>query len=271
MTITARFKKFLFHVFEGLTLPVFSEQLKGMKLKVSPLMAWGLYFNNVEPKVHAVYKKFLAPGCVFFDVGANVGLHSYFVSRRYAGSQVHAFEPLPGNADYIRSSIRINKIPNITLVQKAVADHSGTAYFDRFKSNHEGFITEKETGFSVELTSLDDYLDRTPVKPQLIKVDVEGAESKVLQGLERHFAALQPVMVIEVHNPGEAAALSAFFARYRYTVGLITGEADAQGEALFRLLQSSSALCTNTDTLIGQIVAVPERWMNQFGDSFTAT
>jgi len=269
MTITARFKKFLFHVFEGLTLPVFSEQLKGMKLKVSPLMAWGLYFKNVEPKVHAVYKKFMAPGCVFFDVGANVGLHSYFVSRRFAGSQVHAFEPLPGNADYIRTSLRINNISNITLIQKAVGDHSSTVYFDQFRSNHEGFITDRETGFSVALTSLDNYLDQVPVKPQLIKIDVEGAESKVLQGFEKHFSHVQPVMVIEVHNPPAAADLSRFFARYRYTVGLITGETDAAGEPVFRLLQSPEKPCTHTDTLIGQIVAVPEGLMNLHKNTFT--
>ncbi len=270
MTITARLKKFLFRVFEGLTIPVFSEQLKGMKLKVSPLLSWGLYFRNVEPRVHAVYQKFLAPGCVFFDVGANVGLHSYFVSRRYAGAKVYSFEPLPGNADFIRGSLRINRISNITLVQKAVADHSGTAYFDRFKSNHEGFITERETGLSVEVTSLDDYLDQVPVKPQFIKVDVEGAESKVLKGFEKHFPLLQPVMVIEVHHPQAAADLSSFFARHRYTVGLITGQTDAQGTAVFQRLQSPEYPCTDTNTLIGQIVAVPEGLMSRYGSSFTA-
>jgi hypothetical protein len=81
--IQKRLKKLLISVFNGMLLPVFSSQLKGMRLRVDPLMPGHLFWNNVEPQVHHVYDILIKNGNVIFDIGANGGLHSYYISRRF--------------------------------------------------------------------------------------------------------------------------------------------------------------------------------------------
>ena len=124
---------------------------------------------------------------IFWDVGANIGLYSLlFLSRRPNGS-VLAFEPDLRNLDLLHRTIRRNALSSIKIVPKAVDRQAGeTTFFldditgatgtivpnDFFISDQYGAIPLQTV---VRSTSLDEQL-RENEGPDLIKIDVEGAE-----------------------------------------------------------------------------------------------
>jgi FkbM family methyltransferase len=249
---TKKLKRFIAKVFSGIPFPVFNNQLKGMRLPISPLMSGRLYFDDVEPQVHNVYDLFLKPGCVFFDVGANVGLHSYYVSRKFKNSQVYAFEPLPSNAAYIRSSIKLNRISNITLYEEAIADKKGIAFFDQSINNHQGRISSQESAMQVKLTSLDDFINETGIKPDLLKIDVEGTEDMVMEGFRENITKVQPVMIIEVHTKQQSDKMLAYFRPLNYKLLRIVPLVKGSGKYFHKIYLDAA-----DENVTGQLVALP--------------
>lgn len=88
-------KKIILSLLNGRVLPVLGSQLKGLKLRINPLLAFTLFWKHTEPEKHFVYKLLIKDNDVIFDVGANTGMHSYFFSRSFKKAKVYAFEPLP--------------------------------------------------------------------------------------------------------------------------------------------------------------------------------
>ena len=215
-------------------------------------MSGRLYFDDVEPQVHNVYDVFLKPGCIFFDIGANVGLHSYYVSRKFEGSQVYAFEPLPANAAYIRSSIKLNNISNITLYEEAMADKKGIAFFDQSINNHQGHISSEESAMSVTMTSLDIFISETGIKPHFMKIDVEGGESLVMNGFRESINTVQPVMIIEVHDIEQSDKMLAYFRPLNYKLCRIVHAAKGSGKYFRKIF-----LDKEDENVTGQLVAIP--------------
>lgn len=259
--LVQKIKKYLVNIFTNVPMPVFSSQLKGMRLKVSPLMPGNLFFNDVEPQVHNVYNLFIKPGTVFFDVGANVGLHSYYVSRKFNDSSVFAFEPLPANAAYIRSTVKLNNIKNITLTEKAVAEKKGTTYFDLSVNNHQGKITTSNAGIIVKLTSIDIFINETGIKPDFIKIDVEGAESLVMEGFKENISKIKPTIIIEVHDIEQSEKILTFFKPLGYKLcRLLYPFVKNTGKYFQEII-----LNDEKENIVGQLVAIP----NESYDSFT--
>ena len=216
-------------------------------------MSGRLFFNNVEPQVHNVYDLFLKPGCVFFDVGANVGLHSYYVSRKFNGAKVYAFEPLPANAAYIRSAIKLNHISNISLYEEAVSDKPGTAFFDQSVNNHQGRLSKTNDGIQVTITSLDVFITEKNIKPDFIKIDVEGAESLVMDGFKNCIRNMQPVMIIEVHEIDQSDKLLAYFRPINYKLCRLHYPFVKGNGKYF----SDISMNDKKENIVGQLVAIP--------------
>ncbi|MCX7827376.1 MAG: FkbM family methyltransferase, partial [Verrucomicrobiae bacterium] len=79
-----------------------------------------------EPYVTTAICRFLKPGCVFVDIGANIGYHTLMAAARVgAGGSVIAFEPNPANCALLQKSIAANGFGNIRVHPNAVADHEG--------------------------------------------------------------------------------------------------------------------------------------------------
>ena len=144
------------------------------------------------------------PGDVVFDIGANVGAYSLPIAKAAPTSRVFAFEPIPLNAALLNASRLVNRLANLRVEEKCVSDSSGTAYFSiSTDSAYSSMIdTQRKSELErvqCEAVSLSDFCTGTDTPaPQLIKIDVEGAELRVLDGAERLFTdkALQPRMVM---------------------------------------------------------------------------
>ena len=140
------------------------------------------------------YKRFISPGDLCFDIGANVGNRTKIFLR--CGASVIAIEPQADCARILKGGFKGNH--NLTIIQKALGSTEGIGKIfiadgntissmskdwiiavrksGRFNSN------SWSTGKPVELTTLDDLIDKYGT-PQFIKIDVEGYESEVIAGL----------------------------------------------------------------------------------------
>jgi FkbM family methyltransferase len=147
-------------------------------------------------------------GATVFDIGANVGFVTLVAARLVGpGGRVVAFEPVPGNADAIRENLALNAIDWVELHETAVGRAGGTAKmivsdvsaFSRFENIN--VPTGARGRIDVSVTSIDEFmsLGAAPV-PDVVKIDVEGAELDVLEGMRRTIAEHRPVILCEIHD-----------------------------------------------------------------------
>jgi FkbM family methyltransferase len=156
---------------------------------------------------------------VVYDIGANLGFFS-LVAARLVGptGRVYAFEPAPENAEAIRRNAALNLVTNVTVVERAVSSRAGTARLqivdDQSWSRLEEFGAHPGTErvLEVETVAIDDLVQSGELPPPaLVKIDVEGAELAVLDGMRATIERQRPTIVCELHetNAGVAAALAA--------------------------------------------------------------
>jgi FkbM family methyltransferase len=130
----------------------------------------------------------VGPNDVVFDIGANVGAYCVPIARSRPGATVHAFEPIELNASLIQVSLHMNRLHNVQVVRKCVSDRAGLVNFSLAEDS--AYSSMIDTGrkaevrrFECEAVSLDDYCGANAhIRPDVVKIDVEGAELKVLDG-----------------------------------------------------------------------------------------
>lgn len=148
----------------------------------------------------------LRPGHTFLDIGANKGDFS-ILAASIVGSRgrVITIEPEPQNCHWIAKSIAHNGLKQVHLHAIALSDTNGNAdFYIGEKSGWHSLVggqTTKST-IQVETQKLDDFLERqgnsTPI--DMIKIDVEGADLKVLRGAEKTLAsATKMTILMDIH------------------------------------------------------------------------
>lgn len=143
-------------------------------------------------------------GSVVLDVGANMAGVAIALSR-FVGvtGQVHAFECNPRLADWGRRNCLVNNVHNIYFVEKAVYSSSGKQlrfFCENSQYGHgSSLITAQSdsTEINVDSVSIDDYCHENQLRPDAIKIDVEGGEYDVLEGALRTLTRCHPTIVFE--------------------------------------------------------------------------
>jgi FkbM family methyltransferase len=149
-----------------------------------------------ETHVRNQLRTLLRPGCIFIDVGANIGLHSIFASSLVGKTgSVYSFEPHPRINSLLRQNLEINGLlDKVTVSSSAISDQTGADVDFEYFDNHPGmsglkvaqWIIEKNhgstTNIKVNTTTLDCFVEQNDLSPSLIKIDTEGHEYKVLLG-----------------------------------------------------------------------------------------
>lgn len=223
---------------------IFSGLLRGMYFSMPRLERAAFALGTYERHIVNTIARYVQPGAVAYDIGANSGYLSLVMAKR-AGTrgQVFAFEPDPLNLKALEANIQNNLCSNLTPVPKAVSDHSGTVTFAGFDYSLVGHIAHADTPddarlFQVQSTRLDDFVfvEQHP-KPNFIKIDVEGAEEHVFRGAVRVLEEAQPVILAEIRGGETWQAIVALMQTYNYTVELLSGgwqmEKDGLGDVLF--------------------------------------
>jgi FkbM family methyltransferase len=158
-------------------------------------------------------------GVTVLDIGANIG---YYVLEEASvlGDQatIIAFEPDPSNRELLKKNIELNGyISQVDISSKAVDEDSGERTFCRSthsnwnrleQDNESRNVDEFVERFSVKTTSVDEFLEGEDISSEAvnsIRMDLEGHEIKVLQGMEDVLSANEPlVLFVEFHpNFGE--------------------------------------------------------------------
>lgn len=145
----------------------------------------------------------LKRGDVVYDVGANVGIYSLCASSgvgSYGG--VYAFEPLERNLRYLRKHLALNNLQNCTVLESAVCDKAGTLSFSAADWSSSMARLSSDGEIKVPSTTLDIciYGEKRFRPPNVIKIDVEGAELKVLSGAARAICESHPMIFLEDHG-----------------------------------------------------------------------
>ena len=147
-----------------------------------------LYLWLVGTGSRPVNSKHVKPGMKVLDIGAQSGFYSLLLSRLIGpAGVVFAFEPLPANYRILEENVSLNHINNVVVIREAVSNQSGEISFEfphEEASLVAGPILEGDSlgTFRVPSISLDDFAYQTGHHVHFIKMDVEGAETAVLQG-----------------------------------------------------------------------------------------
>lgn len=185
---------------QNMEIPVLSGALRGSRW-VTGAGYPGYWLGTFEKEKQTFFADVIKPNSVVYDIGAHVGFYTLLAAKQIGPEgKVYAFEPAPQNIYYLKRHIELNYLSNVRLLEMAVADKDGITKFDSRTSSYSGQIAEKGN-IEVPLTTIDSLLESSEIElPNLIKIDVEGTESKVLEGAQKLLQASKPDLLIAIHG-----------------------------------------------------------------------
>lgn len=169
----------------------------------SDLEGWGTGHNA---GFHACIEQARGTSCVF-DVGAHVGLVTLPLSRAVgAQGRVVAFEPGQLNADLLERHLALNSIQNVEVVRALVGDSAADSvdFYERLDVP-TGMNSMSVGGDGAHIRTamrqvdLDAYCETRRLEPAVVKIDVEGAELRVLRGAINLLKRARPYVFLSVH------------------------------------------------------------------------
>lgn len=183
------------------------------------------WLGAYEHKKAKTFAEHVSSADVVFDIGANVGFYTLLAARRVGPrGEVTAFEPLPRNIDFLRQHVELNNLENVTVVQAAVAESEGTSRFSTQEGFLEGHLVDKG-GMEVEMVSIDAFVNsRNARSPNVMKIDVEGAELQVLKGAYGVLASARPIIFLATHGDDVHRDCCSFLSDFGYSLTPLDGE-----------------------------------------------
>jgi FkbM family methyltransferase len=157
---------------------------------------WGYY----EVGVSYFVKKFLKKGDIFVDVGANIGFFSVLAASRVKESgEVHIFEPNQALMKTVNDNFEINNYKNFHLNAKGLSNDNLDKHFvigvqhafSQIANSEDDVSFQSKEVTSISCITFDEYIEQTTFNPQkikLIKIDAEGHDLHVLEGMTNFLA-----------------------------------------------------------------------------------
>jgi FkbM family methyltransferase len=181
----------------------------------------GYWFGTYEVNHLRDFGVAIREGMVVYDVGANVGIYSLLASTRVgAAGKVYAFEPLERNAQYLRRHMKLNGVQNCVVLQTAVCNEEGTRRFSGASwDSHMGRLSPGGEILVPSIT-LDNciYGEKGLPPPDVLKIDVEGAELEALEGAGKALTEFHPTIFLEIHGTQLHVECRAFLAAKGYRI-----------------------------------------------------
>lgn len=179
-------------------------------------------------------QRLVHPGDVVYDVGANIGIYSRFIVQEFGAAKVYAFEPSSSNFPRLVRNLEIGERSNRSeALQLAIGDEDGVVDFQADDMSaltgaldavnhgtaarnrvqyHLPPIVEKVTAARLDTVIREPGI--TP--PDVVKLDIEGAEALALQGANNLLERRKPRLVIELHGGAVGAEVIEILWKYGY-------------------------------------------------------
>ncbi len=196
--------------------------------------------GRFDAELYAAFTALTLRTPVILDVGGHIGYHALGFAAHQPAARVVSFEPNPANLARLRANLDRNAdlAARIDVLPTALADRSGELTLVASDDVDGGgsscsFLAGSETPFAgaaydafgrttVAVRTIDELAyDGSRPAPSLIKVDVEGAELRVLRGASRTIDQLAPAWLIEVHTIGLMFQIDALFQSTGYRLQLL--------------------------------------------------
>lgn len=186
-------------------------------------------YNTKEPETLDWIDRWVRPGDIVFDVGANMGVYTLYIALRRPDARVIAFEPEYSNLHLLRDNVIANHLGDrVEIYPLALSNRVGVSRLHvQDLTPGAALHTESREPLSVTRAhrsvvwhegtctfTLDAFCDETGVRPQGIKIDVDGTEPEVLEGGSRTLAlaTLRSVMIEVPAEEGARRACERFLA-----------------------------------------------------------
>lgn len=191
--------------------------LRGMRMSIDLSREKYYWLGTHEPHVARAFAAAIAPGDTVYDIGAHAGYFTLLAALR-AGprGRVVALEAFEPNLHRLRATAAANHLATVDARGAAVSDTCGDARLAIHDSSLEGMLLDDgaplppshDIARTVAATTIDALVAGGTPPPAVIKIDVEGAEGRVIAGARETIAAHRPALLIEVHSPEAACAVA---------------------------------------------------------------
>ncbi len=190
------------------------------------LMAYGEW----EPHIRQVLQSLIKPGMIVMDIGANIGAHTLLMSNLAGDTgKVIAFEPCKLNHDILVHNCILNKCKNTLVYKYGCGDKNKSMYIDSkwsqsVKEDNYGCVMlnsdqHNKNDECIEIITVDTL--NLP-KLDVVKIDAEEMEDKVLRGMKQTLERCKPQMIVEIHEH-DVKKVSEILNEYNYKLTFIGG------------------------------------------------
>jgi len=172
-------------------------------------------FSLDELLLQVLFKRITCSDFVVWDVGANIGLHTLFLSD--LAKIVIAFEPDFTHAQTLKKNVRLSGVGNVRIIGKALYSKDGPLFFDNTHENtSKAHIADVGTNVQVEGIRGDTFVANNPyLPPDILKIDVEGQAHNVLKGMGECLDKVRYV-ICELHDAQESFGVYNILKAYNF-------------------------------------------------------
>lgn len=220
-----------------------------------------------EKQVTSLLIEALRDARCFVDVGTNLGWYTCIAASHMPQGMVYGFEMDDLNFALLQRNIELNQLLNVHACHAAVADSEAVVTYQRsglrpspfFRMQGEGSAASGAQLVSVQSILLDRFFEQEQQSPDVIKIDVEGAEYNVLKGMSRILSEERPVLFLEIHPTllqnfhSSARELLTLLIGYGYRIVQIEALREQESPLQLKPLTPESVIETND-----MLYAVPE-------------
>src|SRR4030042_3232992 len=224
------------HSFASLVLPdrTETEEIKGgigkgMKMRLNLRSEHSFFFGTYEEDVQGCLLKQVREGMTVYNVGAHIGFFTlvlgHLVGRK---GRVISFEPNPEARKRLTEHVTLNRIDDRVRIEAcALNDTDGHEKFSLALSNTQGRFVDLpyvKTGLVIQVPCkrLDSYVHEGGPIPDMVLMDVEHAEGRVLRGMDETIENHRPIIVLEIHGPDSTRETWTELKRHNYVFTNIT-------------------------------------------------
>jgi FkbM family methyltransferase len=159
-----------------------------------------------------MFLSWLKPDSVYYDIGSNIGFHALTANTIIKTGKIYAFEPMPALRVVFENHINLNSklilSNSVILSPMAISDSEKEVEFSNDLTHRDGNTYIKDSyvfsgavnKISVQCHSIDGLLKQGYQKPDIIKIDVEGAEYDVLVGSKNTLMHYKPDILLATHD-----------------------------------------------------------------------